>query len=183
MNTSSLNKMLIKIIVAVIVFICFCLIVLVMRKYATGVNGISHERLPVKPDDEKQTDGIDPLEIIYRAYVENDRKRYNKASPKERAYLMVSEWIDYAERTIVLEFYEFTPEERVREAVSYLSDTGETEIAEMMEKGIHDYHNPKYTDMCDYPEEWVDDCFEIDEWILKNKERLHKWLDEYLKNR
>ena len=174
------NGLQMKIIVLVVVLMSFCLIVMVMRKYATGINGLSHNRLPVKLDDEGQSDEKDPIENIYRAYIENRRKNYNKAKPKERAHLMVSEWIEYAEKTIVLEFYEFTPEEWVNEAVAYLYDTGESEIAEMMEKGIHDYHNPKYTDMCDYPEEWVDDCFEIDEWILKNKERLHKWLDEYL---
>lgn len=170
-----------KIIVAAIILISFCLIVLVMRKYATGVNGLSHGRIPVKPDDEGQSDGIDPSYAIYLAYKENERKRYNKKSPKERAHLMVSEWIDYAERSIVLEFYEFTPEEWVREAVACLSDTGESEIAEMMKKGIHDYRNPEYLGMDDYPEEWLDDCLEIADWIHNNKERLHKWLDEYLK--
>ena len=99
------NGLQMKIIVLVVVLMSFCLIVMVMRKYATGINGLSHNRLPVKPDDEGQSDEKDPIENIYRAYIENKRKNYNKAKPKERAHLMVSEWIEYAEKTIVLEFY------------------------------------------------------------------------------
>lgn len=162
-----------KIIVLVVVALSLCLIGWVIREYSSHDNNLL---LNHQPTIQKRNDPELGYKM-YRLYINNRRKRFYKKSQKQKAYYIVYEWINTSEKTIVLEFYEFLPEKWIRETVAYLSDTGESEIAEMMEKGIHDYHNPKYTDMCDYPEEWVDDCFEIDDWITKNKERLHQWLE------
>lgn len=52
---------------------------------------------------------------------------------------------------------------------------GEMEMADVYAHGIHDYANERYQKY-DYPEEWLDEAEEIDEWIKANEEYIYKWM-------
>ena len=100
-----------------------------------------------------------------------------------RTFCIVSDWIETSVKSLALEFYEddaIISNRDIQDTVDHLNELGETELAGMICKGIHDYGNPQYTDMCDYPEEWVDDCFEIDKWIKGHRVQLRQWLYDYL---
>ena len=48
-------------------------------------------------------------------------------------------------------------------------------MADVYAHGIHDYAN-KRSQKYDYPEEWLDESEEIDEWIKDNEEYIYKWM-------
>ena len=108
---------------------------------------------------------------------------HNWHPPKEiKTFCVVSDLIETSVKIIALEFYEqeaIISNIGIIDAVDHLNEMGETELAGIIGKGIHDYNNPQYTDMCDYPEEWVEDCFEIDKWIKGHRVQLKKWLYDY----
>ena len=58
--------------------------------------------------------------------------------------------------------------------VRYLRSGREKELADIFEKGIHDYQNPRYASDYNYPQEWLEEAGEIDDWILTHEEWLWK---------
>lgn len=101
-------------------------------------------------------------------------------NPMVNAFLIVSSWFGTSERSGVWTFYEATSPANVEKAVNYLLQVGETELAAVISKGMHDYQNPQYADNFDYPEEWITESEEIDAWISKHYDWLCHWLYDYL---
>ena len=100
------------------------------------------------------------------------------------AYLIVSSWHGTSLRSGVWTFYESTDKARIEEAVSYLKDNGDTELADMIRRGIHNYQTPEYIENLNYPDEWIDESDEIDDWISDNEEKIYEWLYSFiLKNK
>ena len=105
----------------------------------------------------------------------------NKSSlPFVNTFLIVSSWFGTSMRSGVWTFYETANEQNVKNAVDYLKQTGETELAAIIEKGIHDYQNPIYSENFDYPEKWISEADEIDDWITEQESRLSNWLYNFL---
>ena len=47
--------------------------------------------------------------------------------------------------------------------------------------GNHDYRNEKYQDNYDYPQEWIDESEQIDQWITENEKKIILICQEILK--
>ena len=100
------------------------------------------------------------------------------------AFLTISSWFGTSERDGVWTFYEATDNQAINTTLTYLSDNGYAELKEIFEKGIHDYSNEKYQEDYDYPEEWIDESEEIDDWIEEHRIDIWEWerkilLDNY----
>ncbi|MCD7993494.1 MAG: hypothetical protein LUK37_17590 [Clostridia bacterium] len=91
------------------------------------------------------------------------------------AFLVISSWFGTSQRSGVWTFYEATKSDEIHTALQYLKESGENVIAQIFEKGIHDYHNPIYAENFDYPEKWIEEADEIDNWIMQHEELLWKW--------
>lgn len=91
------------------------------------------------------------------------------------AYLIISSWFGTSQRSGVWTFYEATNLEEIDATLQYLKTNNDMELAEIFEKGIHDYHNPIYAENFDYPEEWIEESDEIDKWIMEHEEWLWQW--------
>ncbi len=104
-----------------------------------------------------------------------------KEIPFANAFLIISSWFGTSERNGVWTFYEATEKAEIQKAVLYLKEHKETELANIIEKGIHDYQNPIYEN-CDYPDEWLEEAEEIDNWIQNNRDWLLKWLYTFILN-
>ena len=96
------------------------------------------------------------------------------------AYLIVSDWFGTSQRSGVWTFYEATEINRIQNAISFLSSLNENTLSDMLEKGIHDYQNPIYSENYDYPDEWIDESEEIDNWISEHEDWLWNWLYTFL---
>lgn len=95
--------------------------------------------------------------------------------PYVNAYLTISGWRGTSLRSGVWTFYEAATPEEMDAALQYLKQTNQTELAEIFEKGIHDYQNPIYGESFDYPEEWMEESEEIDCWIMEHEDWLRQW--------
>lgn len=124
----------------------------------------------------------------YKEYyeIESDFFPYLYANSKIRelsdinAFLIVSSWFGTSERSGVWTFYEATAQSNVQRAVDYLNQVGDSELAAIIERGIHDYQNPIYSGNFEYPEEWIDESNEIDDWIIEHSDWLWHWLYDFL---
>lgn len=47
--------------------------------------------------------------------------------------------------------------------LQYLVQTGQTELADVFSRGIHDYQNPKYALNYNYPDAWMEESDVIDD--------------------
>ncbi len=63
----------------------------------------------------------------------------------------------------------------IERVLFFLKANGEKEMADVYAHGIHDYADKEYRKY-DYPEEWLDEAEEIDEWIKDNQEYFYKWM-------
>lgn len=105
----------------------------------------------------------------------------NKTSyPFINAFLMVSSWFGTSERSGVWTFYEATNRSDIQNAVDHLKQNGDTELANIMESGIHDYQDPIYLNDLEYPEDWISGTEVIDKWIGEHRDSLFQWLYEFL---
>lgn len=95
--------------------------------------------------------------------------------PWVTAFLTISTWFGTSMRSGVWTFYEVGNIQEMKATTQYLRISGDNELANIFEKGMHDYQNPKYAKNCDYPEEWLEEADEIDEWISKHEDWLWKW--------
>lgn len=123
------------------------------------------------------------LEINYKDMYEIETdfftKLYDDFSEKQlpwiTSFLIISTWFGTSMRSGVWTFYEVGNVHEMEITVRYLRVSGDNELADIFEKGIHDYQNPKYVPDCDYPEEWLEEADEIDDWISKHEDDLWKW--------
>ena len=122
----------------------------------------------------------DESEEILTEFCRYFHKHHMKSQMEVKTFCMVSDWVDTSTKTLVIEFYEFDKNNFAKDAVNHLNSLGENELAAMINKGIHDYRNSQYSDMCDYPEEWVNDCIAIDRWIREHKKQLMQSLYNFL---
>lgn len=91
------------------------------------------------------------------------------------AFLTISNWQGTSLRSGVWTFYEAANLNDLTVTTKYLAKTGQTELADIFAKGIHDYQNPKYAKDYNYPAEWIKEADLIDSWIFKHEEWLLKW--------
>ena len=96
------------------------------------------------------------------------------------AFFTISSWLGISERDGVWNFYEATDSKDINITLTYLSDNGYHNLKEIFAKGIHDYQNEKYRDNYDYPEEWLDESEEIDDWIDEHRLDICKMEREIL---
>lgn len=101
---------------------------------------------------------------------------YEKRIPCVKAFLIISSWFGTSQRSGVWTFYEATNQEEIADVVQYLKFQEENEMADILKKGMHDYHNPIYAETFDYPNEWIEESTLIDEWIWGHKDKLWNWL-------
>lgn len=50
----------------------------------------------------------------------------------------------------------------------------------MYKMGIHDYHNEKYLDNYNYPDEWIEESEIIDKWIFENEINIYRFLRDLI---
>lgn len=91
------------------------------------------------------------------------------------AFFTISSWLGTSERAGVWNFYEATDSKDINITLNYLSDNGYYNLKEIFAKGIHDYQNEKYRDNYEYPEKWLDESEEIDDWIDQHRLDICKW--------
>ncbi|MBR2557976.1 MAG: hypothetical protein IKE95_06400 [Methanobrevibacter sp.] len=142
-----------------------------------GLRGLYKKLKKTEKDDSDQI-----LAEFSRYFVENDWR----ATREIKTFCVVSDWIETSVKILALEFYEYdallSKNNDIQDTIDHLNELGEMELAGMIAKGIHDYSNPQYSCICDYPKEWVDDCFDIDSWIKGHRVQLRQWLYDYLLN-
>ena len=118
--------------------------------------------------------------------VESDFFTYLSSISKDQSipcintFLIVSNWMGTSERSGVWVFYESTNISLIQEAVLYLKAQEDNELACMLEKGIHDYQNPIYSENYNYPDEWITESEQIDDWISDHPDWLRRWLYTFL---
>ena len=95
--------------------------------------------------------------------------------PCVNAFLIISSWFGTSQRSGVWTFYEATKAEKIYSVLQFLKENGDNELAQILEKGMHDYQNPVYAENFDYPEEWIKEADEIDKWIMEHEDWLWKW--------
>lgn len=123
------------------------------------------------------------LEIDYKNMyeIESDffMKLYYDFSEKQlpwiTAFLTISTWFGTSMRSGVWTFYEVGNIQEMKTTIQYLRIGGDNELADIFEMGMHDYQNPQYAKNYDYPEEWLEEADEIDEWISEHEDWLWKW--------
>lgn len=100
--------------------------------------------------------------------------------PLINAFLVVSNWQATSFQSGVWTYYEATDPQMIKNAVNFLKKNSYKELAEIISKGIHDYQNPQYAVEYDYPEKWLEESEEIDNWISEHEDYLQKWLYDLL---
>lgn len=117
----------------------------------------------------------DMYEIEADFFMELYRDFSETRLPWMTAFLTISAWFGTSMRSGVWTFYEAGDIKEMEMTVSYLRTDGKQELADIFEKGIHDYQNPEYAKNYDYPEEWLEGAAEIDDWIAEHEDYLWKW--------
>lgn len=127
------------------------------------------ERLKIAPEDEFCELELELFGLIY------DKK--NNFDVIE-LFLTLSNWIGFSLRDGVWTFYEYTTDESIEKVKKYLEKEKWDELTNMYKLGIHDYHDEKYLDNYDYPEEWMEEAEIIDNWIYENEINIYRFLKE-----
>ena len=61
---------------------------------------------------------------------------------------------------------------------AFLETKNCNELSDMFQLGMHDYHNEKYLENYDYPDEWIEESEIIDNWIFENEISIYRFLKE-----
>lgn len=96
--------------------------------------------------------------------------------PFVNAYLMVAGWFGISSGSGVWIFYETARQADLSKAIDYLKQTGDQELAAVMEMGLHDYQNTVSTEINYFPDAWMAESEKIDAWIRIHAEWLEQWL-------
>lgn len=91
------------------------------------------------------------------------------------AFLTILNWFAMSQRSGVWTFYESTSPEDIELTLQFLTQTGDEELASIFSYGAHDYQNPKYAGNWNYPDEWIEEAEEIDDWISDHEDWLYMW--------
>lgn len=127
------------------------------------------ERLKIAPEDELCELELELFGLVY------DKK---DKSDMIEIFLTLSNWVAFSLRDGVWTFYEYTNDESVKKVKEFLITENESELANMYKLGIHDYHNEKYIDNYNYPDEWLEESETIDSWIFENEISIYRLLKE-----
>lgn len=125
------------------------------------------EMLKQAPDDELCELELDLFGLIY------DKKG---ASSSIECFLTLSNWVGFSLRDGVWTFYEYTNDESIDKLKKFLESQDWHELKDMYKMGMHDYHNEKYLDNYNYPDEWIEESEIIDRWIFENEISLYRFL-------
>lgn len=90
-------------------------------------------------------------------------------------FFIVSNWFAMSQRSGVWTFYEATAPKDIELTIQFLEQRGDAEFASIFRYGAHDYQNPKYDGNWNYPEEWIEESEEIDQWITDHENELFMW--------
>lgn len=91
------------------------------------------------------------------------------------ALFTVSNWFAMSQRSGVWTFYEATAPKDIESTIQFLELEGDAELASKLRYGAHDYQNSKYDGNWNYPEEWIEESEEIDQWITDHENELFMW--------
>lgn len=134
---------------------------------------------------------MDDLNQLYQKLLEMDHKDMyrmeadfftklyydfsEKRLPWITAFLTISTWFGTSMRSGVWTFYEVGNIQEMKITAQYLRVSGNKELADIFEQGIHDYQSPEYANNYEYPKEWLEEADKIDEWISEHEDSLWKW--------
>jgi hypothetical protein len=116
------------------------------------------------------------IEADFFQYFYNDKRK--AALPPVKTFLIVSGWYGTWFRSGSWVFYESTPKSDIEDAVGYLKEIGCEELSRYISKGIHDWFEADFN----YPEEWMIECDDIDNWIADHEKEIKQWMYDYLIN-
>ena len=91
------------------------------------------------------------------------------------AFLTIVNWFAMSQRSGVWTFYEAADPNEIELTIQFLTERGDRELASIFRYGAHDYQNPKYAGNWKYPEEWIEEAREIDQWITEHETWLYGW--------
>ncbi len=91
------------------------------------------------------------------------------------AFLTIVNWFAMSQRSGVWTFYEAADPNEIELTIQFLTERGDKELASIFRYGAHDYQNPKYAGNWKYPEEWIEEAREIDQWITEHETWLYGW--------
>lgn len=97
-----------------------------------------------------------------------------------RIYSTISQWFGTSLRSGVWTYYEMEDMRELQLTAQYLSGDSWKELYRMFCLGIHAYQSPQFIGNFNYPREWIDESSSIDEWIMKNEQKLYEWQREFL---
>lgn len=129
------------------------------------------EMLKLAQDDELCELELDLFGLIY------DKKN---TSGIIECFLTLSNWIGFSLRDGVWTFYEYTDDQSIEKTKKFLEIKNWIELTDMYKLGMHDYHNKKYLDNYNYPDEWIEESEIIDNWIFENEISLYKFLKDMI---
>lgn len=95
-------------------------------------------------------------------------------------FLTLSNWIGFSLRDGVWTFYEYTDDQSVEKTKKFLEIKNWQELTNMYKLGMQDYHNEKYLDKYNYPDEWIEESGIIDKWIFENEISLYRFLKDMI---
>lgn len=88
-------------------------------------------------------------------------------------FLGLSSWMGTSQRSGVWTYYEATDSNLIDTTIQYIIQNKlDEELCNMYILGNHDYGNGKYQDNYDYPQEWIDESEQIDQWITENEKKI-----------
>lgn len=125
------------------------------------------EMLKLAPDDELCELELDLFGMIY------DKR---DASGVIECFLTLSNWVGFSLRDGVWTFYEYTNDDSIEKLKEFLASKNWHELTDMYKSGIHDYHNEKYLENYNYPDEWIEESETIDNWIFENEISIYRFL-------
>ena len=106
-------------------------------------------------------------------------------------FMELDGWQGMSLRCGVWQYYESGSYEngKLERVKTYLEAQGEKEMADIFSIGIHDYTAPEYGQNFGYPQKWLEEAENIDNWIYDNEEYIYNWKrrlvsshkDEFLK--
>lgn len=127
------------------------------------------EKMKLATDDELCELELDLFALIY------DKK---DTADIIECFLTLSNWVGFSLRDGVWTFYEYTNDESIEKVKAFLETKSWNELTDMYKLGMHDYHNEKYLENYDYPDEWIEESEIIDNWIFENETSIYRFLKE-----